>query len=69
MKNEQIFSKSKRLQELFLTTLLGQIPTIFLGKRLRNILYKSIFGKLGNSVYIQNGVEFISTRYIEISLT
>ncbi|MUG93830.1 acyltransferase [Scytonema sp. UIC 10036] len=66
MNDKQFISKYKRLEEMFLTTLLGDVPTILLGTKLRNIMYKSIFGKLGNSVYIHNGVEFISTRYIEI---
>ncbi|GAB1540410.1 hypothetical protein NUACC21_30790 [Scytonema sp. NUACC21] len=66
MNNEHDISKWKRFQELFLTTLLGDIPTLFLGVKLRNILYKSIFSLIGSSVYIQNGAEFISTRYIRI---
>lgn len=66
MNGKHNFSRWKRLQELFLTTLLGNIPTIFWGVKLRNFVYKTIFAKLGNSVYIQSGAEFINTRYIEI---
>lgn len=56
----------QRLQEVLLTTLLGEIPTIALGSQLRNLLYRSIFAKLDRQVYIQNGVEFIGTNCIEI---
>lgn len=58
--------KFKRLQELFLTTFIGNIPTIFGGVKLRNLLYKFIFYRLGSSVYLQDGIEFIGTDSIEI---
>ncbi|MGM3304988.1 DapH/DapD/GlmU-related protein [Anabaena sp. WFMT] len=60
------FSKWKRFQQLLLTTLIGDIPTIFGGVKLRNLLYRTIFAQIGSSVYIQDGVEFISTDAIEI---
>ncbi|MEA5551758.1 DapH/DapD/GlmU-related protein [Anabaena cylindrica UHCC 0172] len=60
------FSKWKRFQQLLLTTIIGDIPTIFGGVKLRNLLYRIIFAQIGNSVYIQDGVEFISTDAIEI---
>ncbi|MHC5755645.1 MAG: acyltransferase [Nostoc sp.] len=60
------FSKLKRFQQLVLTTFLGDIPTIFGGVKLRNLLYRTIFSRIGSSVYIQDGVEFISTDAIEI---
>jgi acetyltransferase-like isoleucine patch superfamily enzyme len=66
MNNGQIFSKLKRLQQLFLTTFLGDIPTIFGGVKLRNLLYRAIFSRIGGSVYIQDGVEFIGTDSIAI---
>ena len=66
MNNEQYFSKLQRLQELLVTTLLGDIPTIILGTKLRNLGYRSIFSQIGSPVYIQNGVEFIGTDCIEI---
>jgi acetyltransferase-like isoleucine patch superfamily enzyme len=66
MENLNLLSKSKRLQELIITTLLGDIPTIIGGVKLRNLLYRTIFAHIGNSVYIQDGVEFISTEAIEI---
>ncbi|MEH1943350.1 MAG: DapH/DapD/GlmU-related protein [Nostoc sp.] len=66
MDNLKHFSKMKRLQELLLTTLLGDIPTILGGVKLRNLLYRAIFGQIGSSVYIQDGVEFISTDSITI---
>lgn len=60
------FAKLKRFQELLLTTFLGDIPTIMGGVKLRNLLYRMIFNQLGSSVYIQDGVEFISTDTIEV---
>ncbi|MEH1823553.1 MAG: acyltransferase [Nostoc sp.] len=66
MQNEQNFSKLQRAQELLVTTVLGDIPTLILGPKLRNLGYRSIFGQIGNSVYIQNGVEFNGTSCIEI---
>ncbi|MEH1767460.1 acyltransferase [Nostoc sp.] len=66
MQNEQNFSKLQRAQELLVTTVLGDIPTLILGPKLRNLGYRSIFAQIGNSVYIQNGVEFNGTSCIEI---
>ncbi|MBD2626158.1 acyltransferase [Trichormus variabilis] len=66
MNNWKHFSKLKRLKQLFFTTFLGDIPTIFGGVKLRNLLYRAIFSRIGSSVYIQDGVEFISTDAIEI---
>ncbi len=60
------FVQLKRFQQLLLTTFLGDIPTIFGGVKLRNFLYRTIFYRIGSSVYIQDGVEFISTDSIEI---
>ncbi|WP_193194667.1 acyltransferase [Nostoc sp. MG11] len=58
--------KWQRLQEVIVTTLLGELPTIALGAKLRNFGYRSIFAQIGSSVYIQNGVEFMGTSCIEI---
>lgn len=66
MHNLNIFSRIKRFQELLFTTFLGDIPTILGGVKLRNLLYRFIFSRIGSSVYIQDGVEFISTNSIEI---
>ncbi|OUL26700.1 acyltransferase [Nostoc sp. 106C] len=66
MNDLKYFSKLKRLQQLLLTTFLGDIPTIFGGVKLRNMIYRTIFARLGSSVYIQDGVEFISTNSIEV---
>ncbi|MEH1921131.1 acyltransferase [Nostoc sp.] len=66
MNNLKHFSKLKRFQQLLLITLLGDIPTIFGGVKLRNLLYRTIFCHIGSSVYIQDGVEFISADSIEI---
>jgi galactoside O-acetyltransferase len=66
MSGKQVFSKWMRLQEVLVTTLLGGIPTLALGPKLRNLLYRTIFARIGNSVYIQDGVEFLGTSGIEI---
>lgn len=66
MPNEQYFSKLQRVQELLVTTVLGDIPTLILGPKLRNLGYRSIFAQIGSPVYIQNGVEFNGTCCIEI---
>jgi acetyltransferase-like isoleucine patch superfamily enzyme len=66
MNNLKNFAKLKRFQQILLTTFLGDIPTIFGGVKLRNFLYRAIFCRVGSSVYIQDGVEFISTDSIEI---
>lgn len=66
MNNQQYSSKWQRLQELLLITLLGDIPTIAFGSKLRNLVYRSIFAQLNSPVYIQNGVEFLGTARIEI---
>ncbi|MBD2436613.1 acyltransferase [Nostoc sp. FACHB-110] len=66
MNNQLHSTKLQRFQELLLTTLLGDIPTIALGPKLRNLVYRQIFAQLGSSVYIQNGVEFLGTASIEV---
>ena len=66
MNNLISFSNLKHFQQVLLTTILGDIPTIFGGVKLRNLLYRTIFRRIGSSVYIQDGVQFISTGAIEI---
>lgn len=66
MRKDQYFSKFQRAQELLVTTVLGDLPTLILGPKLRNLVYRTIFAKIGSPVYIQNGVEFKSTSCIEI---
>jgi acetyltransferase-like isoleucine patch superfamily enzyme len=65
MKSER-FSKWMRLQEVLVTSLLGNLPTIMLGTKLRNWFYRIIFARIGKTVYIQEGVEFIGASCIEI---
>lgn len=65
--NHQKYSlKLQRLQELVITTLFSNIPTIALGTKLRSLIYRSIFSRLGSQVYIQSGAEFLNTSCIEI---
>lgn len=59
------FTKLMRLKEILVTTSLGWIPTT-LGVKLRNLAYRTIFRRLGKSVFIQNGAEFIGTSNIEV---
>lgn len=66
MNHKQYSSKWQRLQELVLTTLLGDIPTIAFGPKLRNLGYRMIFAQLDSPIYIQNGVEFLGTNCIEM---
>ncbi|MBD6619198.1 acyltransferase [Komarekiella sp. 'clone 1'] len=66
MNHKNNSSKWQRLQEVLVTTLLGEIPSIALGAKLRNLGYRSIFAQVGSPVYIQNGVEFMGTSCIEI---
>lgn len=54
------------LKERLLTTIFGGIPNIFLGKKLRNLVYRSLLNRIGKSVNIQHFVELIGTPYIEI---
>ncbi|MEB3219451.1 MAG: acyltransferase [Nostocales cyanobacterium 94392] len=54
------------LKERFLTTIFGGIPNILLGKKVRNLVYRSLFKKVGKSVNIQHCVELIGTSCIEI---
>jgi acetyltransferase-like isoleucine patch superfamily enzyme len=66
MHNKQYSSKLQRAQELLVTTVLGDIPALILGPKLRNLAYRSIFAQMSTPVYIQNGVEFNGTSCIEI---
>ncbi|MBD2774375.1 acyltransferase [Iningainema tapete] len=66
MTSRDFSSKWVRLQELLVITLVGELPTILLGPKLRNLLYRNIFHHIGSSVYIQEGVEFIGTSSVEI---
>ncbi len=52
-------------KESILTALVEWIPRAP-GIVLRNWVYRSLFAKIGNSVRIQSGVEFVQPRYIEI---
>jgi galactoside O-acetyltransferase len=66
MTNPQYSAKIQRFQELLITTLLGDIPTIAMGPHLRRLVYQNIFCSLGNEVFIQHGVEITGSSFIEI---
>ncbi|MGB3656262.1 MAG: acyltransferase [Rivularia sp. (in: cyanobacteria)] len=59
-------SKFQRLQEVLVTGLFAELPAIALGPNLRKLVYKSILGQIGESVYIQNGVELLGACKIEL---
>jgi len=65
MNVKQFDSKWKRLRELLVTTPVGWIPTITLGVVIRNLLYRTIFKRMGTSIFIQDGAEFVSASSIE----
>ncbi|BAY80866.1 hexapeptide repeat-containing transferase [Calothrix parasitica NIES-267] len=54
------------LKERLVTTIFGGIPNIFFGKNIRNLVYRSLLSRIGNSVNIQHFVELIGTPSIEI---
>lgn len=59
-------SKLKRFQEVLITDLLGDLPAIALGPNLRKLIYRSILGQMGKSVYIQKGVELMGACNIKL---
>lgn len=58
-------TRVERLKEFILTTFFGRIPTA-LGIELRNVIYQSLFKRMGNSVYIQEGADFFGASCMEI---
>jgi acetyltransferase-like isoleucine patch superfamily enzyme/putative methionine-R-sulfoxide reductase with GAF domain len=58
--------KWMRLKEVLVTNLVGWIPTVGLGVVWRNLLYGTIFKRIGKALFIQDGVEFIGANNIEI---
>jgi len=68
MNVKQFDSKWKRLRELLVTTPVGWIPTITLGVVIRNLLYRTIFKRMGTSIFIQDGAEFVSASSIEVEI-
>jgi len=66
MNHQQYSSKWQRFKELLVTAIVGDLPPIALGAKLRNLVYRHIFAHLGRQVYIQDGVEFLNTAAIEI---
>jgi acetyltransferase-like isoleucine patch superfamily enzyme/putative methionine-R-sulfoxide reductase with GAF domain len=66
MDKQSNIKKLLRLRELLVTTLLGSLPTLAWGVAARQTLYPPIFRHMGKKVFIQDGVEFISTDKIDI---
>ncbi|WP_275974180.1 acyltransferase [Argonema galeatum] len=67
MNTKQSPSTSRRFywKEPLITTLVGWIP-LKPGRVLRSFLYRLILGRLGNSVQIEPGVEFVNADCVEI---
>lgn len=61
---QQVSLPVQRTKELFITTLLGGVPRP-LGTVLRRHVYKQIFARMGEAVYIQEGAEFFGTNAME----
>jgi len=55
-----------RAKELLVTTCVDWIPLLAGGVFLRNFAYRLLFKKMGASVYIQDGAEFIGANNIEV---
>ena len=55
----------QKIRAQIITNLIGGIPRPF-GTAIRQFLYKTIFAKMGNKVYIQAGCEFVGADAIEI---
>ena len=66
MNQNQEFSKWQRLPEFLITSIFGWLPTIFLGTRIRNWIYRLIVSKISGKVYIQHNVDLLGTDYIEM---
>ncbi|MBW4512674.1 MAG: acyltransferase [Scytonematopsis contorta HA4267-MV1] len=66
MNQNTISRRLQRLQELLITALVGDIHTIFFGTKLRSLLYKNIFNRMGKYCYIQHGVEFLGACNIDL---
>ncbi|QLE55514.1 DapH/DapD/GlmU-related protein [Nostoc sp. TCL26-01] len=66
MTNKQYSSKWHRFPELLAIAIFGDISTLAFGPKLRNLVYRQIFAHMGNSVFIQHGVEFINAASMEI---
>jgi acetyltransferase-like isoleucine patch superfamily enzyme len=54
------------LKEVGVTLLVRLIPAISLGVALRRLLYRTVLGQIGKSVYIQDGAELVGAGNIEI---
>jgi acetyltransferase-like isoleucine patch superfamily enzyme len=59
-------SRGKRIQEVMVVFFFGWIPQFMLGSKIRYRVYKSLFAKMGQSGYIQEGVDFLGTPSIEL---
>ncbi|OKH55274.1 transferase [Calothrix sp. HK-06] len=62
----KVKSKLKHYLEILIITLIAGVPLRIIGSNLRNLVYRLIFSKIGQKVYIQDGVEFIGAQNIEI---
>jgi len=59
-------SKWIRRREVLVNTLAGWVPTFSLGLALRDLPYRTIINRIGTSVYIEDGAEFLGAAGIKI---
>jgi acetyltransferase-like isoleucine patch superfamily enzyme len=64
--NNNLQAKLRHYTEILILNLLASIPLRIVGSNLRALVYRLIFAKIGQKVYIQDGVEFVGVHNIEI---
>jgi acetyltransferase-like isoleucine patch superfamily enzyme len=64
---KSVQTKLQHFLEVVFTTILSGLPLRIIGSNLRTSLYRLIFSHLGQRVYIQNGVDFLAMKNIEVS--
>jgi acetyltransferase-like isoleucine patch superfamily enzyme len=65
MNTEKLLAKLTHWQEVLVIVLFAWIP-LAPGRRLRNLVYRSILGRIGKSTNIETGVELINANSIEL---
>jgi len=61
-------SKWIRRREVLVNTLAGWVPTFSLGLALRDLLYRTIINRIGTSVYIEDGAEFLVLLVLKLEM-
>jgi len=55
-------------EEVLVNTLAGWVPTFSLGLALRDLLYRTIINRIGTSVYIEDGAEFLVLLVLKLEM-